>query len=65
VIQAQQEPPAQLLIDRMVAIAHCGMRHLRDERMGIVRQRSWSGRNALDPGFMGNLAERHRDELEM
>src|SRR6202158_4231915 len=37
-IETQQQPPAQLLIDRMMAIAHRRLRHLGDQRLGVAQQ---------------------------
>jgi len=37
-IEAQEKPAAQLLIKGMVPIAHGGLRHLRDERLGISQE---------------------------
>jgi hypothetical protein len=37
-IQAQQQPAAQLLIEGMMPIAYRGLRHLRDESLGVSQQ---------------------------
>ena len=37
-IEAQQQPPAQLLVDRVMPIADRRLRHLRDQRLGIAQQ---------------------------
>ena len=37
-VQAQQQPAAQLLVERMVAVAHRRLRHLRDQRLGVAQQ---------------------------
>src|SRR5579862_2303060 len=34
-VEAQKKPPAKLLIERMMPVAYRGLRHLRDERLGI------------------------------
>ena len=43
-VHAQQQPAAQLLIERMVAVAHGGLRHLRDERLRVAQQQMNDGR---------------------
>src|SRR6202790_3165297 len=37
-IQTQQQPPAQLLVDRMMPIAYRRLRHLGDQRLGVAQQ---------------------------
>ena len=37
-IQTQEQPPAQLLIEAVVSVAHGGLGHLRYERLGISQQ---------------------------
>ena len=37
-VQAQQQPAAQLLFDRMVPAAHGGLRHLSQKRLGVTQQ---------------------------
>ena len=37
-IQAQQQPAAQLLVERMMAVADRGLRHLRDQRLRVAQQ---------------------------
>jgi hypothetical protein len=37
-IDAEQQPPAQLLIDRMMAVADGRLRHLCDQCLGIAQQ---------------------------
>ena len=37
-VQAQQQPAAQLLVHRMVAVAYRRLRHLRDQRLRIAQQ---------------------------
>ena len=37
-VQAQQQPAAQLLVQRVVAVAHRGLRHLRDQRLRVAQQ---------------------------
>lgn len=38
-IQAQQQPAAELLVQRMVAIAYRRLRHLRDQCLGVVQKK--------------------------
>jgi hypothetical protein len=47
-IQAQQQPPAQLLIERMVAITNRRLRHLRDQRLGVAQQQMQHGARAAE-----------------
>jgi hypothetical protein len=37
-VQAQQQPAAQLLVQRVVAVAHRRLRHLRDQRLRVAQQ---------------------------
>src|SRR6202521_59477 len=37
-IEAQQQPSAQLLVDRMMPIAYRRLRHLGDQRLGVAQQ---------------------------
>src|ERR1700676_2047953 len=37
-IETQQQPPAQLLVDRMMPIAYRRLRHLGDQRLGVAQQ---------------------------
>ena len=37
-VQAQQQPAAQLLLDRMMPVADRGLRHLRDQRLRVAQQ---------------------------
>ena len=37
-IETEQKPSAQLLVQRMVPVAHRRLRHLRDQRLGIAQQ---------------------------
>src|SRR6202158_5835276 len=37
-IETQQQPAAQLLVDRMMPIAYRGLRHLCDQRLGVAQQ---------------------------
>jgi hypothetical protein len=37
-IEAQQQPPAQALLQRVVPVARCGLRNLRDQRLGVAQQ---------------------------
>ena len=39
-VQAQQQPAAQLLVERMMAVTHRCLRHLRDQRLGIAKQKA-------------------------
>jgi hypothetical protein len=39
-IESQQEPAAQLLLDRMMAVAGRGLGHLRDQRLGVAQQQA-------------------------
>jgi hypothetical protein len=36
-IEAEEQPPAQLLVDGVMAVAHRGLRHLRDQRLRTAR----------------------------
>jgi len=36
-VQAQQQPAAQLLVQRVVPVAHRGLRHLRDQRLRVAQ----------------------------
>jgi hypothetical protein len=37
-IERQQQPAAQLLVHRVMAIAHRGLRHLRDQGLRVAQQ---------------------------
>src|SRR5882762_5177133 len=37
-IEREQQPAAQLLVHRVMPIAHCGLRHLRDQGLGVAQQ---------------------------
>jgi hypothetical protein len=37
-VQAQQQPAAWLLVQRMVRVAHRGLRHLRNQRLGVTQR---------------------------
>jgi hypothetical protein len=37
-IEAQQQPSAQLLIQRMMAVANCGLRHLCNKGLRVAQQ---------------------------
>jgi hypothetical protein len=37
-VEAEQQPAAQLLVERVVAVAHRGLRHLRDQRLRVAQQ---------------------------
>ena len=37
-VQAQQQPAAQLLVERVVPVADRRLRHLRDQRLGVAQQ---------------------------
>ncbi|MNR17658.1 hypothetical protein D3C85_1343360 [compost metagenome] len=36
-IERQQQPAAQLLVDGVVAVAHCRLGHLRDQGLGVAQ----------------------------
>ena len=50
-IQAQQKPAAQLLIEGMVPIAYCGLRHLRDEGLRVSQEQVKSRLSLVEFGF--------------
>ena len=50
-IQAQQKPAAQLLIEGMVPIAYCGLRHLCDERLGVSQEQVQSRPSLIELRF--------------
>jgi hypothetical protein len=37
-VDTEQQPPAQLLVDRVVPVANGSLGHLRDQRLGIAQQ---------------------------
>jgi hypothetical protein len=47
-VQAQQQPAAQLLIDRVVPIAHRSLRHLRQQRLRVAQQHVLQRPGALE-----------------
>src|ERR1700676_4042779 len=42
-IETEQQPPAQLLVDRMMPIAYRRLRHLDDQRLGVAQQKMHRG----------------------
>ena len=42
-VQAEQQPAAQLLLYRMMPVAHRSLRHLDDQSLGIAQQRAHQG----------------------
>ena len=43
-VQAEQQPPAQLLVQRVVAVAHGRLGHLRNQGLGVAQQQVQQGR---------------------
>jgi len=37
-IERQQQPATQLLLHRMIAVAHCSLGHLCQQRLGVTQQ---------------------------
>src|SRR5689334_8666570 len=46
-VERQQKPAAQLLLDRMMAVAYRSLRYLRDQRLGITQQQPLYGTSAV------------------
>src|SRR4030095_11131156 len=47
-VQAKEQPSTQLLVDRVMAITDGGLRHLRDERLGIPQEHRLEGTAAVE-----------------
>ncbi|MNI44024.1 hypothetical protein D3C73_983750 [compost metagenome] len=52
-VQAKQQPAAQLLVQRVVPIAHGGLGHLRQERLRVAQQQVLHGPAPVELVFQG------------
>ena len=50
-VEREEEPPAQLLVHRVVPVAHRGLRHLRDQRLGEAQEQPLQRLAAVEASF--------------
>ena len=52
-VQTERQPPTELLVQRMVSVAHRGLRRLSDERLGIAQQQAQHVTRSIEVIFQG------------
>ncbi|MNR24554.1 hypothetical protein D3C85_1416370 [compost metagenome] len=50
-VQAEQQPPAKLLVQRMMSVAHRCLSHLREQRLRVSKQQVLQGPTPVELVF--------------